>query len=97
MMRLKSNLLLRIYHEGHSKMKNIKYFTLFRHHELNSKEYLNAYSEDLLPLESVSLTQKHKSYENFSPCTSISSEFEQKYRVGEDHIFVNEHSFKFSY
>ena len=48
-------------------MKNVQYSTLFRTQELNSREYhLNAYQGNFLPLESVSLIQKHKSYEIFS-------------------------------
>ena len=44
-------------------MKNTQYFTIFRPQELNSREYLNAYQGNFLPLERVSLIQKHKSYE----------------------------------
>ena len=86
-------------------MKNVQYSTLFRPQELHSREYhLNTYQGNFLPLESVSLIQKHKSCKNVFPwtCRSISSEFVhqtswEKQRVGEDHIFVNEQSFKFRY
>ena len=48
-------------------MKNVQYSTLFKSQELNSREYhLNTYQGNFLPLESVSLIQKHKSYEIFS-------------------------------
>ena len=48
-------------------MKNVQYSTLFKSQELNSREYhLNTYQGNFLPLESVSLIQKHKSYEFFS-------------------------------
>ena len=63
-------------------MKIDQYSTLFRPEELNSREYhLNTYQGNFLPLESVSLIQKHKSYEFFSPwaCRSISSEFVHKF------------------
>ena len=48
-------------------MKNVQYSILFRPQELYSGEYhLNIYQGNFLPLESVSLIQKHKSYEIFS-------------------------------
>ena len=48
-------------------MTNVQYSLLFRPQELNSGEYhLNIYQGNFLPLESVSLIQKHKSYEIFS-------------------------------
>ena len=47
-------------------MTNVQYSLLFRPQELNSGEYhLNIYQGNFLPLESVSLIQKDKSYEFF--------------------------------
>ena len=48
-------------------MKNVQYSTLVRFQELiPDNNHLNTYQGNFLPLESVSLIQKHKSYEIFS-------------------------------
>ena len=61
-------------------MKNIQCSTLFRPQELNSREFLDAYEGNFIPLESVSLIQKHKSYEIF-PWTYRSISFEFVYQI----------------
>ena len=64
-MRLKFYSLFRLYRQSHSTVTNTKYSSLFRPHELYSREYPNAYYGKLFPLESVSLIQKYESYEMF--------------------------------
>ena len=89
-------------------MKNVQYSTLFRPQKSNSREYhLNTYQGKFFPLESVSLIQKHKSYEIFShghvdqSLLLLRTKFlglgEITGRIFGYHIFVNEQSFKFRY